>query len=166
MGVVGRRLRGLAIAVLGALAAPAAVIAHGPVPAEPPSLVTLVLGWTVEPFVALPLLAAAVVWLRLVGRVNAAHPGGRVPPIRTWAFLGGLVAIAVALLSGIGRYDTALFSVHMVQHLLLTLVAAPLLLALDLHTNHTAPRRALVRAAVWMAPFGLLLAAYNWLRFD
>ncbi len=151
VGVVGRRLRGLAIAVLGALAAPAAVIAHGPVPAEPPSLVTLVLGWTVEPFVALPLLAAAVVWLRLVGRVNAAHPGGRLPSIRAWAFLGGLVAIAVALLSGIGRYDTALFSVHMVQHLLLTLVAAPLLVL-------GAPVTLLLRAATpatrqrWLLP--------------
>ena len=30
-------------------------------------------------------------------------------------------------MSGIGRYDTSLFSVHMVQHVLLMLVAAPLL---------------------------------------
>ena len=37
------------------------------------------------------------------------------------------MALAFALLSGIGRYDTALFSVHMVQHVLLMLVAAPLL---------------------------------------
>ena len=33
----------------------------------------------------------------------------------------------VALASPIGTYDTTLFSVHMVQHLLLTMVAAPLL---------------------------------------
>jgi putative copper resistance protein D len=38
-------------------------------------------------------------------------------------------AIAVALLSGIDRYDTTLFSVHMVQHILLTFVAAPLIAA-------------------------------------
>jgi hypothetical protein len=43
------------------------------------------------------------------------------------AFLGGLAAISFALLSGIDRYDTTLFSVHMAQHILLTLVAAPLL---------------------------------------
>ena len=42
------------------------------------------------------------------------------------AFYGGLVAIAIALMSGIERYDTVLFSVHMVQHIILTLVAAPL----------------------------------------
>src|SRR5204863_3690337 len=41
--------------------------------------------------------------------------------------LVGLVAIAVALLSGIERYDDALFSIHMVQHVLLTMVAAPLI---------------------------------------
>ena len=49
------------------------------------------------------------------------------PAARTAAFLGGLAAIAVALMSGIERYDTTLFSVHMVQHLLLMLVAAPLI---------------------------------------
>ncbi len=38
------------------------------------------------------------------------------------------MAILVALDSGIERYDTTLFSVHMVQHMLLTLVAPPLLL--------------------------------------
>jgi putative copper resistance protein D len=38
-----------------------------------------------------------------------------------------LLAVAFALQSGIERYDTALFSIHMVQHLLLTMVGAPLL---------------------------------------
>ena len=42
-------------------------------------------------------------------------------------WLLGLGAIVVALQSPIERYDTTLFSVHMVQHILLTLVAAPLL---------------------------------------
>jgi hypothetical protein len=32
------------------------------------------------------------------------------------AFVGGMLAIAFALLSGIDRYDTTLFSIHMVQH--------------------------------------------------
>ena len=38
-----------------------------------------------------------------------------------------MTALAFALVSGIARYDTTLFSVHMVQHVLLMLVAAPLL---------------------------------------
>ncbi|HZM72092.1 MAG TPA: cytochrome c oxidase assembly protein [Candidatus Polarisedimenticolia bacterium] len=135
-----RRLAAPLVAGLLALLQPAVAAAHGAVPAEPPSVVNMAFGWTIEPFIALPLLAVAVVWLRLVRRVNAAHPATRVPRIRSLAFLGGLAVIAVALMSGIGRYDTALFSVHMVQHLLLTLVAAPLLVL-------SAPVTLLLRAA-------------------
>jgi putative copper resistance protein D len=107
------------------LVAPAA--AHGPAPAGPPSALGLVVGWSFEPAVVLPLLVAVVAWLRLVGRVDRAHPTNPVPRRRTAAFLLGLAVIAIALMSGIDAYDTSLFSVHMVQHLLLALVAAPLI---------------------------------------
>ncbi len=69
----------------------------------------------------------AVAWIAMVDRIDRLHPASPVPLIRTAAFLGGLAAIAVALMSGIERYDTTLFSVHMIQHLLLMLVAAPLI---------------------------------------
>jgi putative membrane protein len=124
------RLRSLVVALgllAGTLALPGAVAAHGPVPDEPPSLATLVLGWRFDPLIVGGLLGAAIAWLLLVRRVAAAHPGHPVPALRTAAFLGALATIAVALLSGIERYDTTLFSIHMVQHLLLVLVAAPLL---------------------------------------
>ena len=75
----------------------------------------------------LPLLAAGAGWLRMVRGIDRAHPANPVPRARTAAFLAGLAAIAIALLSGIDAYDTTLFAVHMVQHLLLTLVAAPLI---------------------------------------
>src|SRR4029079_1078598 len=42
-------------------------------------------------------------------------------------FRGGRAGNAIALMSGIERYDTTLFSVHMAQHLLLLLVAPPLI---------------------------------------
>ena len=114
----------------GALAAglvAGSVLAHGPVPAEPPSIASLAFGWTFEPAVVLPLLVAALGWLRIVGRIDRAHPANPVPRRRTVAFLAGLAAIAVALMSGIDTYDTSLFSIHMVQHMLLTMVAAPLI---------------------------------------
>lgn len=118
-----------------------AVLAHGGVvPAEPPTLANLALDWTFEPAVVLPLLAAAIGWLRIVQRIDRAHPANPVPRRRTVAFLAGLAAIAVALLSGIDRYDTTLFSIHMVQHVLLTLVAAPLIVL-------GAPITTLLRAA-------------------
>ena len=61
--------------------------------------------------------------------MNRAHPGNRQPAYRSWLFAGGLAAIGVALLSPIEAYEGSLFSVHMVQHLLLEFVGAPLLLA-------------------------------------
>ncbi len=109
------------------LAAAGPAAAHGPAPTGPPDLSTLALAWTFEPLVALPLAGVALGWLAIVDRIDSRHSESRVPLIRTVAFLGGLFAIAVALMSGIERYDTTLFSVHMVQHLVLMLVAAPLI---------------------------------------
>jgi putative copper resistance protein D len=123
-----------------ALAVPAAVAAHGPIPPDPPTLASLALGWRFDPLIVGGLVVAALGWLVLVRRVRQLHPEHPVPVLRSAAFLGGLAAIAVALLSGIERYDTTLFSVHMVQHLLLMLVAAPLLAL-------SAPVTQLLRAA-------------------
>jgi putative membrane protein len=109
------------------LATAATAAAHGPVPAEPPSPASLLFGWTFEPLPTLGIAVAAIWWSWAVRRVNALHPGNPVPVRRSVAFAAGLTALAFALLSGIDRYDTTLFSVHMVQHVLLTLVAAPLI---------------------------------------
>jgi len=149
-----RRLLPGLIALPGALIAGALAsrpaLAHGSAPIGPPSVAGLVLGWTFDPAVALPLAVAAISWLRIVARIDRAHPAHPVPRRRTVAFLGGLAAIAVALLSGIASYDTTLFTLHMVQHLLLTLVAAPLI-ALG------APITTLLRAAPPAIRRGLLL---------
>ena len=110
-----------------AIASPASVAAHGPVPAEAPSAASLLLDWTFEPLPTLGITVAAIWWWWAVRRVNAAHPANPVPVRRSVAFGAGLLALAFALLSGVDRYATALFSVHMVQHVLLTLVAAPLI---------------------------------------
>lgn len=137
---MGALVAPLAAVVAGALALPATVAAHGPAPSDPPTLASLAVDWQVEPIVAGSLLVAAIAWLLLIRRVRLLHPEHPVPVLRTVAFFGGLAAIAVALLSGIARYDTTLFSVHMVQHLLLMLVAAPLL-------AFSAPVTQLLRAA-------------------
>jgi putative copper resistance protein D len=109
------------------IALPGAVAAHGEVPDSAPSILRLLLGWTFAPLPSLAILGVAAWWTWAVRRVNAVHPGNPVPLRRSVAFGGGLLALAFALLSGIERYDTTLFSVHMVQHLLLTMVAAPLI---------------------------------------
>ena len=118
-------------AVIGALAASIAlaqpVAAHGSVPSEAPTATSLLLGWTFEPIPTLAIAAALAWWLWAVRRVDAVHPANPVPRRRSVAFVGAMLALAFALISGIARYDTSLFSVHMVQHVLLMLVAAPLL---------------------------------------
>jgi cytochrome c oxidase assembly factor CtaG len=127
---VRRRVAPL-LAALTALAAGAAaaspVAAHGAVPPDPPTVVNLLLGWDFDPIVSLGLLGSTIWWWRMLGAIDRDHPDHPVPASQRWAFLAGLLAIAFALLSGIARYDTTLFSVHMVQHILLTLVAPPLL---------------------------------------
>lgn len=55
----------------------------------------------------------------------AAYP---LPLWRAACFYTGIAAIAVALLSPVAAYSEQLFSMHMVQHLLLLLVAPPLVL--------------------------------------
>lgn len=137
-----RRAAALAtvLQIAAALAIPGIVLAHGPFPPEPPTLASLALGWHLDPLVVGGLLIAVVTWFALARRVARLHPGHPVPAGRTAAFLGGLAAIAIALLSGIERYDTTLFSIHMVQHLLLLLIAAPLLAL-------SAPITQLLRAA-------------------
>ncbi len=91
-----------------------------------PSWRTLLTGWELDPLLAVVLAAAAayVVGVRRLDRRRR-----RWPPARTAAFLGGLVVVAVATQSGLAAYDRVLFSLHVVQHLLLGMVA-PLLLAL------------------------------------
>ncbi len=53
--------------------------------------------------------------------------GRREALLRALAFAGGLAAVAMALLSPIDRLGAQLFAIHMIQHELLMLIAAPLL---------------------------------------
>ena len=120
-----RRWLPAAPALLALLAgAPAAAAHGGGVPAAPDAA-AFVLGWSFDLTIWLPLVAAAAAYLWAVRRVNAAHPANPVPWDRPAFFLLGLASIAIALQSGIERYDTTLFSVHMLQHVILIFLAAP-----------------------------------------
>jgi putative copper resistance protein D len=123
----GRGIAALTVVAGATLLLAPPVAAHGAAPAEGPTLQNLLFGWTFEPLPTLGIITALAWWWWAVRRVNAAHPANPVPRRRSVAFVGGMVALAFALLSGIDQYDTTLFSIHMVQHVLLTLVAAPLI---------------------------------------
>lgn len=97
-----------------------------------PTLRTVLLTWHPDPAMALVVLLGAGLYLvgvRRLRRPRSGRPGLRWPPWRTVAFMAGLVAVSIATQSGLARYDTVLFSLHTVQHVLLGMFA-PLLLAL------------------------------------
>jgi cytochrome c oxidase assembly factor CtaG len=150
---VMRTWLGPLLATALALAIPTRLLAHGS-PAPAPSFPQLLLEWRMEPIVLLALATAAIAWLVLTRRVARRHPGHPHPAWRTAAFLAGLAALAVALLSPIEAYEGELFSVHMLQHMLLELVAAPLLLL-------GAPATLALRAASPSARGGLLAVLHS-----
>ncbi len=72
------------------------------------------------------IVGALVLYIWGVRRSDRLHPRHPWPATRTAAFLGGLVTTAISVFSFIGVYQQELFWDHMVQHLLLIMVAAPL----------------------------------------
>ena len=108
------------------LALAGTVLGHG-AGEEAPAFPDTLLAWSFDPTVAIPLLWAAALYLWASRRVGRAHPGNPNPAIRVVCWLAGLGAIWLALQSAIERYDTTLFSDHMIQHILLALIAPPLL---------------------------------------
>src|SRR5258708_589196 len=137
----------------------------------PPFSWQTVLGqWQFAPLVTAGVVVAAAAYLWGVARVARRHPVRPWPAWRTGIFLGGLAVVVLALQSGLGSYDDVLFWDHMIQHLMLIMVAPPLLifgqpLPLLLHASrnpvHTWAKRAVrSRAVTWLTwpPFGV--AAY------
>src|SRR6202049_3517397 len=83
--------------------------------------------WPFEPVVLLGVERASVLYI--VGGIGLQHRhrGAAGGSLRAAAFWLGLLAILLALQSPIEIFARQLFWVHMVQHLLLMVVAAPLL---------------------------------------
>ncbi|MFF3868474.1 cytochrome c oxidase assembly protein [Micromonospora sp. NPDC001898] len=135
-------------AAASAVAAPPAVAAGGD-PIPPPFTVARVFTETrLDSWLALGLVLAAGLYLYGVHRLRLR--GDSWPIARTVFFLGpGLGGIAAVTVSGLHAYDTALLSVHMVQHMVLSMVS-PIFLALGapitlaLRTLPVRPRKRLL----------------------
>ncbi|HLI38232.1 MAG TPA: cytochrome c oxidase assembly protein [Streptosporangiaceae bacterium] len=135
------------------------------------SALQILIRWQFAPVVTASVVVAAGLYLWGALRVRRRHPARPWPRRRTAAFLAGLGVIVIATESGIGSYDDVLFWDHMVQHLLLLMVAPPLLVVgqpatLALHASrnplHTWVKRSLrsrlVTAITW-PPLGVALYA-------
>jgi putative membrane protein len=106
-------------------AAPLALSAHTPDASTPvPSVWT----WNLAPWLlALLLLSAVAYGVGLRRLWTQAGRGRGVATSQAWSFGLGWIALAGALVSPLDPLGSRLFSAHMVQHELLMVVAAPLL---------------------------------------
>ncbi len=90
----------------------------------------LLLAWTWEAAVLIGLALAVGLYFRGIHRLWQRAGVGR--GVRIWqvaAYAGGITTVFIALISPLDALSADLFAAHMVQHLLLILVAAPLLVA-------------------------------------
>jgi cytochrome c oxidase assembly factor CtaG len=127
--------------------------------------------WEFAPVVTAIAAVAAALYLWGAWRVARRHPARPWPWWRTAMFVGGLAVVVLATESGIGAYDDVLFWDHMIQHLMLIMIAPPMLVlgqpvTLLLHasrnplhtwTKHVVRSRA-VSFLTW-PPFGLVAYA-------
>ena len=86
------------------------MILHAGAPLAPHDLLR---AWTLDPAILIPIGIAAIIWVR----------GRR----RSRLFAAGLLSLFVALVSPLHRAGDVLFFAHMIQHEILMLAAAPLL---------------------------------------
>jgi putative membrane protein len=122
------------------------ILAH---PGQPPAPHDLWSAWNLHPGLLGGLLLTAWAYRR-------GQSSGPRRPIDTWrarCFTAALVALGLALLSPLDALSGALASAHMLQHLLLLLVAAPLLAL-------SAPSSAILRGS----PLALRRASGRWRR--
>lgn len=91
----------------------------------PPTLLRVLLGWRFDLVYGTAALVAAALYLLGVRRLR--RRGDRWPVGRTIAWLLGWAVVLVATSSGVGRYAPAMFSMHMVSHMMLSMLAPALL---------------------------------------
>ncbi|WP_442861004.1 cytochrome c oxidase assembly protein [Amycolatopsis sp. CA-230715] len=133
------RLAGVEVLVMFVTIGIAAALARTPPPQEtftqpsntelligydldgPPTLLRLLLDWRFDLLYGTAALVLAVLYIAGVRRLR--RRGDAWPVGRTVSWLAGCFVLLIATSSGIGRYAPAMFSVHMGNHMLLSMVA-------------------------------------------
>lgn len=120
--------KGLLLVGAGILAMlPGVALAHGN-DAPRPGAMELLTRWEFDPLFMVAAGGATWWYFATMRAVSRAHPKSPWPRKRSACFFGGIGVMALAVMSPPFSYDGVLFTVHMWQHILLMMVAAPLLL--------------------------------------
>jgi putative membrane protein len=92
------------------------------------NVLTFLMAWSFEPVPVALLLASAIGYLWCARRLGPRGADGSWPRRLTASFLCGLALVWISVLGPIGAYDNTFFWAHMVQHIVLMMLAAPILL--------------------------------------
>jgi cytochrome c oxidase assembly factor CtaG len=118
-----------------------------------PTLSVIILSWAWRPEIILTLGLATGLHLAARWRLKRRGSHQLVKPWRSVSYLAGLAVLWIALMSPIDVLSSQFFFMHMVQHLLLVMIAPPLLLIAD-------P----MPVMMWGLPSNLRLEIGRWLR--
>lgn len=125
-------------------------------PVQPPTL-GRVLAWHPQPVPALPMLAVLLFGLYALGLFVLRRRGVSWPAARTFWWLAGLGTILAVTATGIEGYGMELFSIHMIQHMVLNMLApvflvlgAPITLLLRALPAGSGRRGRLRRGVLWI----------------
>jgi putative membrane protein len=91
----------------------------------------LLRAWEAAPAPWLTLVLAGVLYVAAARRVTRLTPARPWSAYRTSCFVAGLAVTAFALVGPPGAWDDVFFFAHMTQHILLTMLAAPLMVLGD-----------------------------------
>src|SRR5690242_153458 len=91
-----------------------------------PAVAAALESWKLDGRVLFLLLLSAVIYWRGWSKLNQERPR-RYSVARLLSFLGGLAVLFLAIASPIDTFAGLLLQVHMIQHLLLLMVAPPLI---------------------------------------
>jgi putative copper resistance protein D len=98
-------------------------------PSVPLTTHTAFTEWQFAPIVTVATGLLAILYAVGIWRVRRRHPARPWPVLRSLSFYAGLAVVVLATQSSVGAYDDVLFSIHMVQHLMLIMIAPPLMVA-------------------------------------
>lgn len=102
---------------------------------DPPNAIRLISVWRFDTLIGVGAIVAALVYLRGVLRLH--RRGDRWPRARTACWIAGCIGLLIVSSSGVKAYGSAMFSMHMVEHMslnmflpVLLVLGAPVTLAL------------------------------------